>query len=134
MPFIQTLDFQAWAGADANIQYLQEQNESQDPFRVLAMGGNNDGQDVKPGMYGLELVAGHHPNDLARYRELIGMVGSGIPSNLFDAETRRFEPTSAFRLECAICDLARVPIRWTPRRGSGHGHQPGRISGLRGCV
>jgi hypothetical protein len=51
------------------------------------MGGNNDGQDVKPGMYGLELASGHHPNDLARYRELIGMVGSGLPQNFFDAET-----------------------------------------------
>lgn len=45
------------------------------------------GQDVKPGMYGLELAAGHHPNDLARYRELIGMVGSGIPANFFDPRT-----------------------------------------------
>ncbi len=34
---------------------------------------------------GLELAAGHHPNDLARYRELIGMVGSGVPANFFDA-------------------------------------------------
>ena len=45
------------------------------------------GQDIKPGMYGLELAAGHHPNDLARYRELIGMAGSGLPGNFFDAET-----------------------------------------------
>jgi len=86
-PFIQTLDFRAWAGADANARYLQEQKESQDPFKVLAMGGQAGvGQDVKPGMYGLELASGHHPNDLARYRELIGMVGSGIPANFFDSE------------------------------------------------
>ena len=40
-----------------------------------------------PGMHGLELAAGHHPNDLARYRELIGMVGSGVPENFFEPET-----------------------------------------------
>jgi hypothetical protein len=48
------------------------------------MGGGQFGQDVKPGMYGLELANGHHPNDLARYRELIGMVGSGPPDNLIE--------------------------------------------------
>jgi hypothetical protein len=54
------------------------------------MGGTSGlGQDVKPGMYGLELANGHHPNDLARYRELIGMVGSGPPSNLIDLQTLR---------------------------------------------
>jgi hypothetical protein len=41
-----------------------------------------DGQDVAPAMYGLELAAGHHPNDLLRYRDLIGMRGSGVPENL----------------------------------------------------
>jgi len=86
-PFIQTVAYQDWERLDPNIQFLQEQKEVEEPFRVLAMGGNNDGQDVKPGLYGLELAAGHHPNDLARYRELIGMVGSGIPANFFDAET-----------------------------------------------
>ncbi|MBT8397448.1 MAG: hypothetical protein KJN92_10800, partial [Gemmatimonadetes bacterium] len=85
--FIQTLAYQDWERLDPNIQFLREQKETQEPFRVLAMGGNNDGQDVKPGLYGLDLAAGHHPNDLARYRELIGMVGSGIPSNFFDPET-----------------------------------------------
>jgi hypothetical protein len=87
-PFIQTLDFREWAAPDPNIRYLVEQRASQDPFRVLSMGGQFGlGQDVKPGMFGLELAAGHHPNDLAPYRELIGMVGSGIPANFFDMET-----------------------------------------------
>jgi hypothetical protein len=87
-PFIQTMDFQSWAGADSNTRYLLEQKETQDPFKVLAMGGQFGlGQDIMPGMYGLELAAGHHPNDLARYRELIGMVGSGVPANFFDADT-----------------------------------------------
>jgi len=86
--FIQTMDFQAWAAADPNTRYLLEQKDTQDPFKVLAMGGQVGlGQDIMPGMHGLELAAGHHPNDLARYRELIGMVGSGLPANLFDTET-----------------------------------------------
>ncbi len=87
-PFIQTLDFREWAAPDPNIRYLMERREVEDPFRVLSMGGHFGlGQDVKAGMFGLELAAGHHPNDLARYREVIGMVGSGIPANFFDAET-----------------------------------------------
>lgn len=85
--FIQTVAYQDWERLDPNIQFLQDQKETQEPFRVLAMGGNNDGQDVKPGLYGLELAAGHHPNDLARYRELIGMAGSELPQNFFDVET-----------------------------------------------
>ncbi|MCJ7627646.1 MAG: hypothetical protein MUO50_04565, partial [Longimicrobiales bacterium] len=69
-------------------RYLLEQKETQDPFKVLAMGGQSGlGQDIMPGMHGLELAAGHHPNDLARYRELIGMAGSGVPANLVDLET-----------------------------------------------
>ncbi len=87
-PFIQTLDFQAWAAPDPNIQYLMEQEGRQDPFRVLAMGGQSGfGQDVKPALYGLDLAGGHHPNDLARYRELIGMAGSGVPANLVNPST-----------------------------------------------
>jgi hypothetical protein len=88
-PFIRVMDFQAWAAPDANTRYLMERLEEEPPFRVLAMGGDpgiGDGQDVKPGIHGLELAAGHHPNDLARYRELIGMVGSGLPANFFSGE------------------------------------------------
>jgi hypothetical protein len=33
-------------------------------------------------MHGIELAGGHHPNDLGRYRELVGMVGSQPPMNL----------------------------------------------------
>jgi hypothetical protein len=86
--FIQTMDFHEWAAADPNTRYLLERKDTEDPFKVLAMGGQvGFGQDNMPGMHGLELAAGHHPNDLARYRELIGMVGSGVPANLFDTET-----------------------------------------------
>jgi hypothetical protein len=42
----------------------------------------SNGQDTRPALHGIELAAGHHPNDLARYRELIGMSGSGLPMNL----------------------------------------------------
>jgi hypothetical protein len=87
-PFIQTLDFQQWAAADANVRFLQEQEGGDEPFRLLSLGGRSGtGQDVMPGMFGLELAGGHHPNDLARYRELIGMVGSGAPTNLIDPQT-----------------------------------------------
>ncbi len=79
-PFIQTFDFAQWAAPTANIRFLQERQEEEPPFRVLSM--VQGGQDVKPGLYGLELAAGHHPNDLASYRELIGMRGSGAPENL----------------------------------------------------
>jgi len=78
--FIQTLDFGRWAAPDENIRFLTEARDEEPPFRVLSM--VQGGQDVKPGIYGLELAAGHHPNDLARYRELIGMEGSGAPRNL----------------------------------------------------
>ena len=81
VPFIQTQDFTAFRAPDPNIDFLLERQREEDPFRVYSLRGLN-GQDVRPGMFGLELVGGHHPNDLARYRELIGMVGSGLPANL----------------------------------------------------
>jgi hypothetical protein len=82
-PFIQTQDFHSWASPDPNVQFLLDRKGEEDPFKVLAMGGRfGFGQDVMPGMHGLELATGHHPNDLARYRELVGMVGSGPPENL----------------------------------------------------
>lgn len=82
--FIQTFDFRSWAAPDPTTRYLQERLEREAPFRVFSMMGGN-GQDVKPAMYGLELAAGHHPNDLGRYRELIGMQGSGLPRRLFES-------------------------------------------------
>ncbi|MDX1568396.1 MAG: hypothetical protein R3223_11390, partial [Longimicrobiales bacterium] len=82
-PFIQTFDFHRWAAPTANMQFLQARQAEEPPFRVFSM--EQGGQDVKPALYGLELAAGHHPNDLARYRELIGMEGSGIPQNLLQS-------------------------------------------------
>ena len=81
MPFIQTQDFGAFRTPNPNIEFLLERQREEDPFRVFSLQGLN-GQDVRPGMFGLELAGGHHPNDLARYRELIGMAGSGLPENL----------------------------------------------------
>jgi hypothetical protein len=81
-PFLQTFDFHAWSAPDATTRFLMERQATEEPFRVFSMIGAN-GQDVKPAMHGLELAAGHHPNDLGRYRELIGMVGSGLPQRLF---------------------------------------------------
>ena len=79
--FIQIFDFHRWATEDANIRFLKDRQAVDEPFRVFSLVGR--GQDVLPGMFGLELAGGHHPNDLARYRELIGMRGSGVPENLF---------------------------------------------------
>ena len=81
MPFIETRDFTAFRAPDPNIDFLLDRQREEDPFRVFSMRGQN-GQDVRPGMFGLELAGGHHPNDLARYRDLIGMAGSQLPINL----------------------------------------------------
>ena len=82
MPFIRTQDFAAFRAPDPNIDLLLERQREEEPFRVFSLSGRGDGQDVRPGMFGLELAGGHHPNDLGRYRELIGMAGSGSPVNL----------------------------------------------------
>jgi hypothetical protein len=79
-PFITTRSFEAFAASDPNADFLVERQAQELPFRVLDMTGR--GQEVRLGMFGLELAGGHHPNDLARYRDLTGMVGSGVPMNL----------------------------------------------------
>jgi len=83
-PFVRTVDRRQVTQPDANIRFLQAQQQARpdDPFRVLSLA--EAGQDVTPGQFGLELMAGHHPNDLLRYRELIGMEGSGFPEHVFD--------------------------------------------------
>ena len=80
--FIRTTDFELFRGADPNIDLLLERQRTEEPFRVFSLGQALNGQDVRPGMFGLELAGGHHPNDLARYRDVIGMVGSSLPVNL----------------------------------------------------
>ncbi len=86
-PFLETVDFHAWAAPDENVRFLVDRQEEEPPFRVLSF--LRGGQDVEPSMYGLELAGGHHPNDLARYRELIGMRGSGLPVNLLHPNVYR---------------------------------------------
>jgi hypothetical protein len=87
-PFIQVIDFQRWAAPDPLMQaLLRRERGSDEPYRLLSF--VDRGQDVKPALYGIDLVAGHHPNDLARYRELIGMVGSDLPRNLFNTNIQR---------------------------------------------
>ena len=86
--FIETLDFHEWSAPDANIRAVLDREAGRDdPYRLLSF--RRAGQDVAPALHGIELAAGHHPNDLSRYRELIGMVGSSSPTNLGDANIRR---------------------------------------------
>ena len=73
-PFIRTLDFHAWAAPDNNTRFLEGRVDAGPPFRVADLRGSD--QVVDLAMYGLDLVAGHHPNDLARYRQLLGLEGS----------------------------------------------------------
>lgn len=102
LPFLQTLDPRELTLADPNIRFLQQQEEAwgSEPFRVLSLTGR--GQDVRPGQFGLELAGGHHPNDLARYRELIGMEGSGFPENVWNPQTGAFNPNLIQLLNAAF--------------------------------
>ena len=82
--FVQTTDFHQWAAPDPNIQAVLERERGNDePYRMLSL--RRAGQDLDPVLSGIEMAAGHHPNDLARYRELIGMAGSGLPLNLLQS-------------------------------------------------
>lgn len=81
--FIETTDPARLTAPDPNIQALERLQASEAPFRILDM--NQGGQSVRPALFDLELASGHHPNDLARYRELTGMVGSGAPVNLLQS-------------------------------------------------
>ena len=72
--FIRTFDFHAWAAPDANARYLQQRRDAEPPFRVADL--REDDQAVDFAMHGLDLVTGHHPNDLARYRHLLGLEAS----------------------------------------------------------
>ncbi len=73
-PFISTFDFHAWAAPNNNTRFLEQRRDAEPPFRVADL--RRSDQDVDLAMYGLDLMAGHHPNDLARYRQLLGLEGS----------------------------------------------------------
>ncbi len=85
-PFIQTLDFYAWSQPDPTIRTLLTEDHGDEPYRIWSL--SRASQDISPAMHGIELAAGHHPNDLYRYRELIGMVGSGDAANLANGNVR----------------------------------------------
>lgn len=72
--FIRNFDFHAWAAPDANTRFLADEKERVPPFRVADLRGSI--QNVEYAMHGQDLVGGHHPNDLARYRQLLGLAGS----------------------------------------------------------
>jgi len=85
--FVETLDYHEWSRPSANLQaVLDREKESTEPYRLLSF--RRAGQDVDPALHGIELAGGHHPNDLSRYRELIGMVGSGFPEHLLNPNIR----------------------------------------------
>ena len=82
-PYVNTMDFEQWAAPTENIQaILQREQGNPEPYRLLSF--RQRSQDVAPALHGIELAAGHHPNDLSRYRELIGMTGSSEPRNLYE--------------------------------------------------
>jgi hypothetical protein len=78
--YIVTTDFAPYTQPGALIERVVNEQDPQNPQRLFSMVGR--AQDVRPGQYGIELAGGHHPNDLARYRELIGMEGSDLPRYL----------------------------------------------------
>lgn len=82
--FLVTKPFEEFAVRGPVEDFLLERQAADEPFRVLDLGGAQSlGGDVRLGMWGLDLAGGHHPNDLRRYRELVGMRGGGRPQNLF---------------------------------------------------
>ncbi len=91
-PFIQVIDFQQWAAPGPNIQALLKREEGDpQPYRLLDLTGSQPGQSDQASMYGIDLAGGSHPNDIERYRQLIGMVGSGVPRNLLGTVQRPFD-------------------------------------------
>ena len=80
--FIHDFDYNTWAAPSPNIRaVLERERGGNEPFRMLSY--SDRGQDVIPAFHGIELASGHHPNDLARYRELVGMPGSSDPLHLY---------------------------------------------------
>ena len=72
-PFIQVMDPSSVTQPDPIVQELIRRKASEPPFRVLSVGAE---EDVTPAAFGIELAGGHHPNDIARYRELLGRDGT----------------------------------------------------------
>ena len=88
-PFIQVVGPELVTRPDPLVEELVRRKAAEPPFRVASTGSVRADQDVTPATFGIELAGGHHPNDLARYRELIGMEGSGQAVNLGNANILR---------------------------------------------
>lgn len=69
--FIQVMDAQSVFGADDVVGYLQQQQAKGQVFRVLDAGAYGQTPDYLAD-HGIEQMAGHHGNEMARYRDLIG--------------------------------------------------------------
>ncbi len=86
--FVQVIDFDAWTTPEPTTQaVLDRERGDPEPYRLLSF--VDRAQDTQPAVYGIELAAGHHPNDLARYKELIGMTEAELPRNLFNPNIER---------------------------------------------
>ena len=88
-PFIQMVDPERVTRPGPLVEELVRRKEAELPFRVANVGSVQADQDVTAATFGIELAGGHHPNDLARYRELIGMEGSGSATNLLNPNVLR---------------------------------------------
>ena len=77
--FIATIDPTPLTQPDPLVTELMRREATEPPFRVHMW---LQDQEVRPATFGIPLVGGHHPNDLARYRDLLGMAGSGGAVNL----------------------------------------------------
>jgi hypothetical protein len=88
-PFIQTMDPRALTEADPVVAELVRREATEPPFRVHVCCGTGADQSVGPATFGIPLAGGHHPNDLARYRELLGMEASGPAVNMLNPNLLR---------------------------------------------
>ena len=88
-PFIQVVDPERVTRPGPLVEELVRRKEAEPPFRAANVGSVQADQDVTAATFGIELAGGHHPNDLARYRELIGMEGSGSATNLLNPNVLR---------------------------------------------
>ena len=61
---------------DDTIEFLAQQKANSDPFRVFVL-PNAPYRPNHLALYGIEQVAGHHGNELARYRQLTGLPDLG---------------------------------------------------------
>jgi hypothetical protein len=82
--FLLTRSFEPFGAPTPMEAFIADKVDAEPPFRLLDLRGLNG--DVRGSMFGIELTWGHHPNDLARYRDLIGAAGGGLPNNLLISE------------------------------------------------